>query len=78
MGFIKDGMYGLLLPNGKYAEPVYDDYIPDNMAEDGCVWVRKDEEYGVFAWPDYEYRRVTREKSPFACQEDESWDDSEE
>lgn len=54
------------------------DDVFESRGYDGCVWVRKGEEYGVFSGPDYEYRRVTREESPFACLEDESWDDSEE
>ena len=54
----KDGKYGLLLPNGMYVEPIYDDYMPDDEEGEVSVHVRKSDEYGVFMAPDYEYRGV--------------------
>lgn len=66
----KDGKYGLLLPNGMYVEPIYDDYMPDDEEGEVSVHVRKGDEFGVFMAPDYEYRGVTREQSQVAYEED--------
>lgn len=78
MGFIKDGKYGLLLPDGKYVEPVYDDFMTAIIEGEFSVHVCEGDVYGFYAEPEYEYRIVGgREKSLFALHDDDLSDDAE-
>lgn len=78
MGFIKDGKYGLLLPDGKYVEPVYDDFMTAIIEGEFSVHVCEGDVYGFYAEPEYEYRIVGgREKSLLAYKDDDLSDDAE-
>lgn len=72
----KDGLFGFFTDNGTFIKPLYDEYAIE--PGEGNIHVRKGEEYGIFAAPDYNYEVVEEERS-LICESGEGWlDDDEE
>lgn len=57
----KDGKYGFFTANGKFIEPVYEDYAIDPCG--GSIHVKTDEGYGVFKSPKYVFEPLLAEYS---------------